>query len=75
MICLTKSLEEVNKDLNDFLNKISSGKSLSVNRLRKFIVDYQQLDVAEIHLFTAFKTDPKEIFYQSQDSETWLKLK
>jgi hypothetical protein len=66
---MNKCLSEVNLDLNNLLNGIN------VNLVKQFVADYKQLDLIEIYLFTAMKSDPNEIFYQSEDSEDWKKLK
>lgn len=58
--------------MNSILNEIENA---SYAQVRKFVVDYMQLDVAEIYLFTAFKAPKEEIFYLSENSETWRKLK
>jgi hypothetical protein len=51
MLTMKKVLQEVNNDLTLILNEIQKPSFAIV---RKFVVDYTQLDAAELVLFGAF---------------------
>ena len=57
-----KVIEQVNRDLNDLLAPELDG-NMKKTLVKKFVVDYMQLDMAEIHLYCAFKAGKDEIFY------------
>ena len=50
-------------------------KNLNFDLLRKFCVDYLQIDTADLILFSAFDAPEDDIFYQSQNSDSWLIMK
>ena len=50
-------------------------KNLNFDLVRKFCVNYLQIDTADLILFSAFDAPKDDIFYQSQDSEDWNRMK
>ena len=69
--CAAKILEEVNRDLYEI---VISGKYLSYRMVRKFVVDYLQLDDFAVTCYAAMQSPLDDIFYQAKDSEDWLLL-
>lgn len=67
-------LEEVNKDLNTIAEELSKDEEVQFASMRKFIVDYMQLDVADLYMFYAFKAPKDELFYLPADSDEWQRL-
>jgi len=59
--CTLRVMEEVNKDLNEILGNISN---LPFRMVRKFIVDFYQMDLMDQVLYSAFKAPKDDIFYQ-----------
>jgi hypothetical protein len=72
---IVRVLEEVNRDLNMLLEDMRRQKNLNFDLVRKFCVDYLQIDTADLILFSAFDAPQDDIFYQSQDSDDWHRMK
>ena len=53
---------------------VTSGKLMSYRMVRKFVVDYLQLDDFSTVLYAAFQAPDDDIFYQSRDSDDWKLL-
>lgn len=51
ILIMQKVFQEVNKDLTVILDEIQKP---TFNNIRKFVVDYTQLDAAELVIFGAF---------------------
>ena len=68
MFTMVKVFQDVNKALTQILDEIQKPTFSSV---RKFVVDYTQLDASELVLFGAFQAPKDDLFYLSEDSETW----
>ena len=66
--CAAKVLEEVNRDLYEI---VCSGQRMSYRMVRKFVVDYQQLDDFAMSCYAAMDAPKDDIFYQQKDSEDW----
>ena len=58
--CAAKILEEVNRDLYEI---VCSGKLMSYRMVRKFVVDYLQLDDFAVTCYAAMQTPYDDIFY------------
>ena len=66
-----KVVEEINRDLYEI---VCSGRLMSYRMVRKFVVDYLQLDDFANLLYAAFKAPLDDIFYQPRDSDDWKLL-
>lgn len=49
--------------MNTIYEELKQGDALSYARVRKFVVDYLQLDAVEIALFSAFEAPMDDPFY------------
>lgn len=65
-------MEEINKDLFEIHNNVNL---LSYNLVRKFVVDYLMMDMADQIFYAAFLTKSDEIFYQNPESDDWNLLR
>jgi len=53
---------------------VMSGKNLSYSLVRKFVVNFYNLDLADFILYSAMQAPPDCLFLQSRRSEDWLLL-
>ena len=67
----SRIVEEVNRDLYEI---VCAGKLMSYRMVRKFAVDYLQLDDFASTMYAAFQAPLDDIWYQPRDSEDWKLL-
>ena len=61
--CINCCLKLANEDLRKL---ISSGKALTYSDVRKFVVDFYNLDMADFILYSAFRANKDQIWYQDR---------
>ena len=69
---LIKILENIKSDLTGLNDDIDRD---SFNKVRNLVINFSHLDYVELNIFSAFKAPKDDIFYQKEDSESWIKLK
>ena len=70
-----KALLKILKGMNTKLAQIQkSGRYINYAHVKKYLVEFLQLELAEFSLYSAFKVDKDEIFYQQRNSEDWQML-
>ncbi len=69
---IIKVLEFINRDLASLKEDADQD---SFNKVRNLVIHFSHLEYAEMNIFAALKSPKDDIFYQQEDSESWMKLR
>ena len=53
---------------------IISGREMTYSQVRKFVVDFYVLEMADFILYSAMKANTDDIWFQSRESDDWKLL-
>ena len=65
---MVRAQKQVNQNLNEM---VTAGRSLSYSLVRKFVVNFYSLELADLFLYSAMKAPSDNIFCQNRRSEAW----
>ena len=68
---ICRVLKQVVSSLNEM---VSTGKNLSYSLVRKFVVNFYNLEMIDLILVTAMKAPTDDLWFQSRQSEDWALL-